>query len=162
VSDTYGSLEPMTDSTPVAQDPPSVTPWVTLEQVNAMAAGTLHERMGVVFTEISQSRAVATMPVAGNTQPYGLLHGGASVVLAEGVGSFLAVVLAGPGRAAVGVDINATHHRPVMSGTVTAVATPIAVGRTTASVEIVITDDEGRRTCTCRFTAQLRDAPPSR
>ena len=162
MSDTYGSLEPMTDSPPVAQDPPSVTPWVTLEQVNAMAAGTLHERMGVVFTEISQSRAVATMPVAGNTQPYGLLHGGASVVLAEGVGSFLAVVLAGPGRAAVGVDINATHHRPVMSGTVTAVATPIAVGRTTASVEIVITDDEGRRTCTCRFTAQLRDAPPSR
>ena len=145
MSDTYGSLEPMTDSTPVAQDPPSVTPWVTLEQVNAMAAGTLHERMGVVFTEISTSRAVATMPVAGNTQPYGLLHGGASVVLAEGVGSFLAVVLAGPGRAAVGVDINATHHRPVMS-----------------SVEIVITDDEGRRTCTCRFTAQLRDAPPSR
>ena len=60
------------------------------------------------------------------------------------------------------LDINATHHRPVMSGTVTAVATPIAVGRTTASVEIVITDDEGRRTCTCRFTAQLRDAPPSR
>lgn len=168
MSDTYGSLEPMTDSTPVAPDSPAArstetqSPWVTLEQVNALAAGTLHERMGVRFTEISRTRAVATMPVAGNTQPYGLLHGGASVVLAEGVGSFLAVVLAGPGRAAVGVDINATHHRPVMSGTVTAVATPIAVGRTTASIEIVITDEEGRRTCTCRFTAQLRDAPPSR
>ena len=162
MSDTYGSLEPMTDSTPVAQDSPAETPWVTVEQVNAMAVGTLHERMGVTFTEISLSRAVATMPVAGNTQPYGLLHGGASVVLAEGVGSFLAVVLAGPGRAAVGVDINATHHRPVMSGTVTAVATPIAVGRTTASIEIVLTDEEGRRTCTCRFTAQLRDAPPQR
>ena len=156
MSDTYGSLEPMTDSTPVAPDSPAArstdtqSPWVTLEQVNALAAGTLHERMGVRFTEISRTRAVATMPVAGNTQPYGLLHGGASVVLA------------GPGRAAVGVDINATHHRPVMSGTVTAVATPIAVGRTTASIEIVITDEEGRRTCTCRFTAQLRDAPPSR
>ena len=168
MSDTYGSLEPMTDSTPVAPDSPAArstdtqSPWVTLEQVNAMAAGTLLVRKEVASTEISTSRAVATMPVAGNTQPYGLLHGGASVVLAEGVGSFLAVVLAGPGRAAVGVDINATHHRPVMSGTVTAVATPIAVGRTTASVEIVITDDEGRRTCTCRFTAQLRDAPPSR
>lgn len=162
MSDTYGSLEPMTDSPPAAQDSPAETPWVTVEQVNAMAVGTLHERMGVTFTEISLSRAVATMPVAGNTQPYGLLHGGASVVLAEGVGSFLAVVLAGPGRAAVGVDINATHHRPVMSGTVTAVATPIAVGRTTASIEIVLTDEEGRRTCTCRFTAQLRDAPPQR
>ena len=152
----------MTDRPPAAQDSPAETPWVTVEQVNAMAVGTLHERMGVTFTEISLSRAVATMPVAGNTQPYGLLHGGASVVLAEGVGSFLAVVLAGPGRAAVGVDINATHHRPVMSGTVTAVATPIAVGRTTASIEIVLTDEEGRRTCTCRFTAQLRDAPPQR
>ena len=162
MSDTYGSLGPMTDSPPAAQDSPAQTPWVTVEQVNAMAVGTLHERMGVTFTEISLSRAVATMPVAGNTQPYGLLHGGASVVLAEGVGSFLAVVLAGPGRAAVGVDINATHHRPVMSGTVTAVATPIAVGRTTASIEIVLTDEEGRRTCTCRFTAQLRDAPPQR
>ena len=127
-----------------------------------MAVGTLHERMGIVFTEISMEHAVARMPVAGNTQPYGLLHGGASVVLAEGLGSFLAVLLAGPGRAAVGVDINATHHRPATSGWVTAVATPIAVGRTTASIEIVLTDDEGRRTCTCRFTAQLRDAPPRR
>ena len=162
MSDTYGSLGPMTDSPTAVQDSPAETPWVTVEQVNAMAVGTLHERMGVTFTEISLSRAVATMPVAGTTQPYGLLHGGASVVLAEGVGSFLAVVLAGPGRAAVGVDINATHHRPVMSGTVTAVATPIAVGRTTASIEIVLTDEEGRRTCTCRFTAQLRDAPPQR
>ena len=81
MSDTYGSLEPMTDSPPAAQDSPAQTPWVTVEQVNAMAVGTLHERMGVTFTEISLSRAVATMPVAGNTQPYGLLHGGASVVL---------------------------------------------------------------------------------
>lgn len=152
----------MTDSVPVTASTGSDAPWLTVEQVNALAAGSLHERMGVVFTEISRQHAVARMPVAGNTQPYGLLHGGASVVLAEGVGSFLAVVLAGPGRAAVGVDINATHHRPVMSGTVTAVATPIAVGRTTASIEIVLTDEEGRRTCTCRFTAQLRDAPPQR
>ena len=89
-------------------------------------------------------------------------RGGASVVLAEGVGSFLAVVLAGPGRAAVGVDINATHHRPATAGWVTAVARPISVGRTTACLEIVITDDQGRRTCTCRFTAALRDAPPVR
>jgi uncharacterized protein (TIGR00369 family) len=152
----------MTDSAPATPQSASPAPWITAEQVNAIAAGTLHERMGIVFTEISMDHAVARMPVAGNTQPYGLLHGGASVVLAEGVGSFLAVLLAGPGRAAVGVDINATHHRPATSGWVTAVATPIAVGRTTASIDIVITDDEGRRTCTCRFTAQLRDAPPRR
>jgi 1,4-dihydroxy-2-naphthoyl-CoA hydrolase len=117
-----------------------------------MGVGGLHERMGIEFVEISPEHAVARMPVAGNTQPYGLLHGGASVVLAEGVGSFLAVVLAGPGRAAVGVDINATHHRPATDGWVTAVARPISVGRTTACLEIVITDDQGRRTCTCRFT----------
>ena len=151
----------MADSTTVSPSAPGV-PWLTADQVNAIAAGTLHERMGIEFTEISMEHAVARMPVAGNTQPYGLLHGGASVVLAEGVGSFLAVVLAGPGRAAVGVDINATHHRPATSGWVTALATPIAVGRTTASIDIVITDYEGRRTCTCRFTAQLRDAPPRR
>ncbi len=136
-----------------------------LAAVRAMEAlnpRSLNVRMGIEITEVAADRVVGTMPVDGNTQPYGLLHGGASVVLAEGVGSFLAVLLAGPGRAAVGVDINATHHRPATSGWVTAVATPIAVGRTTASIDIVITDDEGRRTCTCRFTAQLRDAPPRR
>lgn len=136
--------------------------WMSPEQANAIGLGTLHERMGIVFTEVSSTRAVARMPVAGNTQPYGLLHGGASVVLAEGVGSVLAVLIAGRGRAAVGVDINATHHRPATSGWVTAVATPIAVGRTVASFDIVVTDDADRRVCTCRFTAQLRDAPPTR
>ena len=100
------------------------------------------------------------MPVEGNTQPYGLLHGGASVVLAEGLGSILAVITAGPGRAAVGVEINATHHRPATEGIVTGVATPISVGRSMGSYEIVITDDRGRRTCTCRLTCSLRDAPP--
>jgi uncharacterized protein (TIGR00369 family) len=148
----------MTDTNSGSTTPRS--PWLTEEDVNRIALGTLHERMGIVFTEISTEHAVARMPVAGNTQPYGLLHGGASVVLAEGVGSFLAVVLAGEGRAAVGVDINATHHRPATSGWVTAVARPLSVGRSTASIEIVITDEAGRRTCTCRFTAQLRDAPP--
>jgi uncharacterized protein (TIGR00369 family) len=132
----------------------------TVEALNAVSAGTIHERMGIVFTEVSESRVVATMPVEGNTQPYGLLHGGASVVLAESVGSMLAVVLAGPGKATVGVDINATHHRPATSGIVTGVATPITVGRTTGSFDIVVTDDRGRRVCTCRLTAQLRDAPP--
>ena len=102
------------------------------------------------------------MRVGAHTQPSVLLHGGVAGVLSGGVGSLPAVVLAGRGRGPVGVDIKAPHHRPVIPGTVTAVAPPIAVGRTTASIEIVLTDEEGRRTCTCRFTAQLRDAPPQR
>ncbi len=147
----------MTDS------PPDVLDWniePTVEGLNAVSAGTIHDRMGIVFTEVSPLRVVATMPVEGNTQPYGLLHGGASVVLAESVGSMLAVVVAGPGKATVGVDINATHHRPARSGKVTAVATPLHVGRTTGSIDIVVTDDQGHRICTCRLTAQIRDAPP--
>ncbi|HYO85529.1 MAG TPA: hotdog fold thioesterase [Dermatophilaceae bacterium] len=145
----------MTDSAfPREQD------WSDLTAVNAVARGTLMERMNITVTEVSPERAVATMPVAGNTQPYGLLHGGASVVLAESVGSILAVLCAGPGRAAVGVDINATHHRATRAGLVTAVATPLAVGGGTASIDVAITDEAGRRVCTCRLTAQLRDAPP--
>lgn len=142
-------------------DTPNPVNWLDIDTLNTVSRGGLHERMGIVFTEVGPSRVVATMPVAGNTQPYGLLHGGASVVLAEGLGSILAVITAGPGRAAVGVDINATHHRPARSGLVTGVATPLHVGWSTGSYEIVISDESGARVCTCRLTAQLRDAPPS-
>ncbi len=128
-----------------------------LNAINANA-GALAERMGIVFTETSADRLVATMPVAGNTQPFGLLHGGASVVLAESLGSIGAVLHAGPGRVAVGVDINATHHRAVRDGLVTGVATPLHRGRTMASYEIVITDEQGRRVCTARLTCAIRDA----
>jgi uncharacterized protein (TIGR00369 family) len=143
--------------------PPGLVDWAikpTVDGLNELSAGTIHERMGIVFTEVNALRVVATMPVEGNTQPYGLLHGGASVVLAESVGSMMAAVCAGPGRATVGVDINATHHRPARSGLVTAVATPLHVGRTMGSFDIAVTDDHGHRLCTCRLTAQLRDAPP--
>jgi 1,4-dihydroxy-2-naphthoyl-CoA hydrolase len=126
----------------------------------AHGGGTLGARMGIVFTEVSADRVVATMPVDGNTQPYGLLHGGASVVLAETLGSVGAMLSAGPGRAAVGVDINATHHRAVRSGVVTGVATPLQAGRTTACYEVVVTDESGRRICTSRITCLLRDAAP--
>lgn len=148
------------DSTASADINPFAADWADLDTLNAIGLGTLHERMGIVFTEVSATRAVATMPVEGNTQPYGLLHGGASVVLAESVGSVLAVVAAGPGRAAVGVDISATHHRPMRAGVVTAVGTPLHVGRSTASIDIVLYDEAGRRVCTSRLTAQIRDAPP--
>ena len=135
------------------------TPWITVDELNANG-GALAERMGIQFTEATLERVVATMPVEGNTQPYGLLHGGASVVLAESVGSMLSVLYAGAGRAAVGMTINAIHHRPASSGTVTATATLIQAGRTTASVAIAISDDEGRRVCSCTLLCQLRDAAP--
>ena len=85
--------------------------------------GGLNEKMGIELVEISAERVVATMPVEGNTQPYGLLHGGASVVLAETLGSVGSAMHAHPDRLSVGVDINATHHRSATSGTVTGVAT---------------------------------------
>ncbi|MBI2242788.1 MAG: hotdog fold thioesterase [Nocardioides sp.] len=77
--------------------------------------GALNEKMGIVLTEISAERVVGTMPVEGNTQPYGLLHGGASVVLAETLGSVGSAVHAHPDRLSVGIEINATHHRPAQS-----------------------------------------------
>ena len=100
-------------------------------------------------------RVVGTMPVEGNTQPYGLLHGGASVVLAETLGSTGAAIHAGPDKLSVGVDINATHHRAARSGTVTGVATPVHLGRTMATYEVVITDEDGKRVCTSRITCTL-------
>lgn len=131
-----------------------------LAMVRGLAAGTLIERMGIEFVEMSKERIVATMPVAGNTQPYGLLHGGASVVLAETLGSFGAVLHAGPQRVAVGIEINATHHRAARSGLVTGVATVLSAGNTMVSYEIVVTDEDGKRCCTSRLTCLIRDLPP--
>ena len=125
--------------------------------------GTLLQLMGIVVSEASPERVVATMPVKGNTQPYGLLHGGASCVLAESLGSIgSALHAATSGKVAVGVDINATHHRAVRDGVVTGVATPIYLGRTTTSYEVVVTDDRDKRVCTARITCQLIQAPPER
>lgn len=118
----------------------------------------LLERMGIEVVEARVERVVATMPVEGNTQPYGLLHGGASVVLAETVGSIGSALHAGPDRIAVGVDINATHHRAVSSGTVTGTATPIHLGSTMTTYAITITDEQDRPVCTARLTCLLRPA----
>lgn len=123
--------------------------------------GDLGKTMGIEVLEASPERVVGRMPVKGNTQPYGLLHGGASCVLAESLGSTGAALHAGAGRIAVGIDINATHHRSATEGHVTGVATRAHGGRTLATYDIVITDDEGRRVCTARLTCMLRDAPPS-
>lgn len=118
--------------------------------------GTLISRMGIELVEISAERAVGTMPVAGNTQPYGLLHGGASAALAETVASFAAMKHAGEGSIAVGVDLNITHHRSVSTGAVTATATALHRGRTTATYSISITDDEQHVIATARLTCAIR------
>ena len=131
-----------------------------LAYIEQHGLGVLAQRMGVRMTEFSRERAVATMPVEGNTQPYGLLHGGASVVLAETLGSIGASLHAGPGKAVVGLDINATHHRAARSGLVTGVATPLSLGRTLACYEVVVSDEDGKRVCTSRITCLIRDAAP--
>jgi uncharacterized protein (TIGR00369 family) len=117
--------------------------------------GGLNVKMGVELTEISAERVVGTMPVEGNTQPYGLLHGGASVALAETLGSVGSAMHAYPDKLAVGIEINATHHRSATSGVVTGTATAIHLGRTTASYEVVIVDERGKRVCTSRITCAL-------
>src|SRR5271170_4957527 len=129
---------------------------------NLASADTLPGRMGIKIVEASPERIVGTMPVAGNTQPYGLLHGGASCVLAETIGSLAAALHAGLGRVVVGIEISATHHRGARDGEVTAVASLAHGGRTLATYEIVITDTVGRRVCTSRLTCLIRDQVPGR
>lgn len=119
--------------------------------------GELDEKMGVVVLEESPERVVATMPVAGNRQSLGLLHGGASVAFAEALGSWAAVIHASTmGKKAVGVDINATHHRSATDGILTGVATAITLGRTLCSHEVIISNEEGKRICTARITNLIR------
>lgn len=122
--------------------------------------GALGERMGMSLVECSAERVVLTMPVEGNTQPFGLLHGGANAVLIETAGSIGAALHAGPDSMVVGLDINATHHRSASRGMVTAVAEPLSLGRTLTSYEVRITDEEGRLLSTGRLTCLIRPAPP--
>jgi len=117
--------------------------------------GALNDKMGFELLKITPEEVVGRMPVAGNTQPYGLWHGGASCVLAETLASLGSFMHAQPERVSVGVDINATHHRSVTAGWVTGTATALRLGNTVASYEIVITDDADRRVCTARVTCQL-------
>lgn len=119
--------------------------------------GAMAERMGITILEASVNRVVCQMPVEGNTQPFGLLNGGASMALAETLGSIGANLFAGPDRMAVGIDINGTHHRSATEGLVTGVATPLSLGRTLVVYEIVISDEREKRLCTARITCLLRD-----
>ncbi|GAB2499488.1 PaaI family thioesterase [Nocardiopsis aegyptia] len=123
-------------------------------------AGGLGQRMGIEISEASAERVVGRMPVDGNTQPFGLLHGGASCVLAESLGSVGATLHAQQfDRVAVGIEINATHHRSATRGHVTGTAVPVHQGRTLSTWDITITDDEGRKVCTSRLTCMLRELP---
>jgi 1,4-dihydroxy-2-naphthoyl-CoA hydrolase len=115
----------------------------------------LDTKMGFELLSLTPECVVGRMPVAGNTQPYGLWHGGASCVLAETLASLGSFMYAQPQRISVGVDINATHHRSVAAGWVTGTATALRLGRSVASYEIVITNDADERVCTARVTCQL-------
>lgn len=152
----------MTDESPIPTFPADLpAPEELAAAMNSLDnQGALGARMGIVYTYAAPDRVAARMPVAGNTQPYGLLHGGASAVLAESVGSVAAALNAGPGRVAVGIELNATHHRSARAGYVHAVATPLSVGRTLATFSIAIVDDDDRPLCTARLTCLLRDLPP--
>ena len=131
-----------------------------MESYRAASKNTLADRMGITIVEASAERVVGTMPVAGNIQPYGLLHGGASCVLAETLGSLASALHAGPDRVTVGIEISATHHRAATKGQVTGVTSMLHGGRTITTHEIVITDDAGRRVCTSRLTCLLIDRVP--
>lgn len=117
--------------------------------------GTLIERMGIVLQEVGADRVTGTMPVEGNTQPQGLLHGGASAAFAETLASVAANVHAGEGRIAVGIELSATHHRSARTGLVTGTATAVHLGGTLATYDVVVEDPESRRVCTARLTCML-------
>ena len=128
-----------------------------LAYVKQRGLGALADKMGIEIVEFSIERAVARMPVLGNTQPADLLHGGAYVVLGESLGSMSANLYAGEGRLAVGIEINASHTRAAIEGYVTGVCTPIHLGRTLTTHEIAVTDDRGRRCSTIRITNLIKD-----
>ena len=132
-------------------------PVLNLEQFRGFSAGPLWEKMDIQLHELSPEFAVASMPVEGNTQSVGILHGGAYVVIAEGLGSIAANMHAGEGRVAVGIEVSATHTGSISSGFVTATCKALHLGRTLTTHEIVCTDEKGRRLSTVRLTNFIRD-----
>jgi 1,4-dihydroxy-2-naphthoyl-CoA hydrolase len=126
-----------------------------MQVLNERGRGTLDKKMGIEIIEASPERLVGTMPVEGNTQPFGLLHGGANVVLAESLGSVGTHLHAGPTRRIVGIEINASHHKSATSGVVTGVATAVTLGKTLCTYNVEITNDKGEKTCTARITCLI-------
>ncbi|WP_405088616.1 hotdog fold thioesterase [Microbispora sp. NBC_01389] len=119
----------------------------------------LAERLGIEIDVCRPDLVVGTIPVHGNRQPIGIMHGGANAAFAETLGSLAAWMHAGADRIVAGLELSCTHHRPAREGRVTGVCRPLHVGSTTATYEIVLTDEEGRRTCTARLTCALPPAP---
>ncbi|SCB90651.1 uncharacterized domain 1-containing protein [Arthrobacter sp. NIO-1057] len=147
---TQSSAHPFADQLTRHGIPQSVWPYLTQNGV-----GELVEKLQIVFTQFSAQRLVATMPVAGNTQVYGILHGGASAALAETLGSMAAALHAAGTAQPVGVDLNITHHKAGRSGLVTGVCTPIHLGARSTCHEIIITNDADQRLATARITNML-------
>jgi 1,4-dihydroxy-2-naphthoyl-CoA hydrolase len=142
----------------VVEFPADLDPELIDRLVNTQG-GQLTEKMGIQFLKLSAEESIATMPVEGNRQVVGLLHGGAHVVLGESLGSLSSAIHAGPGRIAVGIEINATHSRSITEGIVTGTCRALNLGRTLATHEIVMTDESGRRLSTVRMTNFLKDRP---
>ncbi|MCS0498231.1 PaaI family thioesterase [Protaetiibacter mangrovi] len=136
--------------------PPDLDPELVARLADS-GGGQLAKKMGIEFLELSAAHSVARMPVEGNRQVVGLLHGGAHVVLGESLGSISSAIHAGPGRMAVGIEINATHSRSMTEGWVTGTCTALVLGRTLCTHEIVMTDEQGRRLSTVRMTNYLKD-----
>lgn len=135
---------------------PTITRMTDFMQIlNERGRGTLDKKMGIEIIEASPQRLVGTMPVEGNQQPFGLLHGGANVVLAESLGSVGTHLHAGPNRRIVGIEINASHHKSATSGVVTGVATAVTLGKTLCTYNVEITNDKGEKTCTARITCLI-------
>jgi uncharacterized protein (TIGR00369 family) len=127
-----------------------------LEVMKLRGLGALAEKMGIELIELSAERAVAKMPVIGNTQPLGLLHGGAHVVLAESLGSFAANVHAHPWGYAVGIELNASHHSSIKEGYVIGTCTAVKLGRSLTTHEVKMTDEQGNLLSTVRITNFIR------
>jgi 1,4-dihydroxy-2-naphthoyl-CoA hydrolase len=133
---------------------------VTTAPPDWMPTGTispLDDKLGIQILDFDPDRLVATMPVAGNEQPYGLLHGGATCSLAESIGSWAAALHAGPTKQVVGIELNVSYLRAATRGTVTAVCTPVRRGRTLATFLIEISDERGNATATARLTCLTLD-----
>jgi uncharacterized protein (TIGR00369 family) len=125
---------------------------------SAEETGALAPKLGIEFLEISADRAVARIPVEGNTQPYGVLHGGATAALCETVASFGTALASGSGKLVMGIELNVNHIRAVRDGSVTATGTPLHMGRTTAVWDMKVHDDDGRLVAVARLTLAIRDA----
>lgn len=136
--------------------PPDLDPSL-IARITGTGGGGLATKMNIEFLELSAEFSTARMPVLGNTQVVGILHGGAHVVLGESLGSISSAIHGGPTKYAVGIEINATHSRSISEGWVLGTCTALVLGRTLCTHEIVMTDEEGRRLSTVRMTNFLRD-----